>query len=120
MALLIVFPAVPVDAHLVERSGPLPLVADQVSRYQVVGVIRATLLNWDDVISTEAHLIFPRQAEIDLLAADSTQHARIAQLGPVGQVTDSLGSAHEESVADSAAHADHFRPARASGTGHRC
>jgi hypothetical protein len=104
----IVFPAVPINAHLIERLSLPGLVAPQVSRHQIVGVIGATLLGRNDVVSREGNGIFPGQAEVNLLTADSTEHARIAQLGPVGKVTHSVSAAHEASVADQPARGQQF------------
>jgi hypothetical protein len=78
------------------------------------------LLSRDDVVRTEAHRILPRQTEINLLTADTTEHALIAQLGPVGQVTRPRRVAPGPSLADFPGPRTSFRPARASEIGHRC
>jgi hypothetical protein len=102
------FPAVPVKAHLVKPLGAFAFVAPQMSRHQVVGMIGATLLDRDDVVCREGHRVFSGQGEINLLATDVAEHALIAQLLPIGKVTDSAGAAHGPSVAELPARGNRF------------
>jgi hypothetical protein len=95
-------PRVTVHAHHAEVPCLPALVAALMSRGQVARVIGATLLYRDDVIGREGHGMSREQGEVNLGAADVAQHAGVAQLFPIGQVTGPTGAAHEASVRESA------------------